>query len=117
MVILLDCSRTRWFSWQSTKSACKTWTKRSVDILHGNRLSRSQSGALELTPHQIKQAKEQKETADGIVVARLPEAYQWLLVATQASPQSVLDWKAFRLSGQDPSRLERARNCGMMNCW
>ena len=62
----------------------------------------AESGALELTMHQIKQAKEQKETADGIVAARLPEAYQWLLVATQASPQSALDWKAFRLSGQDP---------------
>jgi hypothetical protein len=48
----------------------------------------AESGVLELTMHQIKQAKEQKETADGIVAARLPEAYQWLLVATQASPQS-----------------------------
>src|SRR6058998_644462 len=36
--------------------------------------------SLELTPHQIKQAEEQKETADGVVSSRLPEAYQWLLV-------------------------------------
>ena len=42
----------------------------------------AESGALELTTHQIKQAKEQKDTADGIVAARLPEAYQWLLVPT-----------------------------------
>jgi predicted AAA+ superfamily ATPase len=58
--------------------------------------------ALELTPHQIKQAEEQKGTADGIVSSRLPEAYQWLLVPTQASPQSDREWKTFRLSGQDP---------------
>src|SRR6266699_3142442 len=62
----------------------------------------AESGALELTTHQITQAKEQKDTANGIVAARLPEAYQWLLVATQASPQNVREWKAFRLSGQDP---------------
>lgn len=30
------------------------------------------------------------------------EAYQWLLVPTQTSPQGEPDWKAFRLSGQDP---------------
>jgi hypothetical protein len=69
----------------------------------------AESGALELTTHQIKQAKEQKDTADGIVAARLPEAYQWLLVATQASPQSVLDWKAFRLAGQDPLAVRASK--------
>ena len=64
---------------------------------------------LELTPHQIKQAEEQKETADGIVSSRLPEAYQWLLVPTQASPQSERDWKAFRLSGQDPLAVRASK--------
>jgi hypothetical protein len=69
----------------------------------------AESGALELTTHQIKQAKEQKDTSDGIVAARLPEAYQWLLVATQASPQSAIDWKAFRLSGQDPLAVRASK--------
>jgi predicted AAA+ superfamily ATPase len=69
----------------------------------------AESGALELTTHQIKQAKEQKDTADGIVAARLPEAYQWLLVPTQASPQSAIDWKAFRLSGQDPLAVRASK--------
>ena len=57
--------------------------------------------SLELTPHQVKQAEEQQETADGVVSSRLPEAYQWLLVPMQATPQSEREWKAFRLSGQD----------------
>jgi hypothetical protein len=57
--------------------------------------------SLELTTHQVTQAGEQKATADGVVSARLPEAYQWLLVPTQASPQAEREWKAFRLSGQD----------------
>lgn len=65
--------------------------------------------ALELTPHQIKQAEEQKGTADSIVSSRLPEAYQWLLVPTQASPQSGHDWKAFRLSGQDPLAVRASK--------
>jgi predicted AAA+ superfamily ATPase len=57
--------------------------------------------SLELTPHQVKQAEEQQETADGVVSSRLPEAYQWLLVPMQVTPQSEREWKAFRLSGQD----------------
>lgn len=65
--------------------------------------------ALELTPHQIKQAEGQKETADGIVSSRLPEAYQWLLVPTQSSPQGDRDWKAFRLSGQDPLAVRASK--------
>lgn len=56
---------------------------------------------LDLTPQQVKQAEEQRKSADGVVVARLPEAYQWLLVPTQATPQSNVEWQQFRLSGSD----------------
>ena len=31
----------------------------------------------------------------------MPEAYQWLLVPTQNTPQAKIEWQAFRLSGQD----------------
>ena len=37
--------------------------------------------------------------ADGAVIARIPEAYQWLIVPVQNSPQTALEWQAFRLSG------------------
>ena len=40
---------------------------------------------LDLSPHQVKQAETQKAAADGAVTARLPEAYQWLLVPIQAA--------------------------------
>ena len=56
---------------------------------------------LDLTAHQVKQAETQKTSADGAVVARLPEACQWLLTPTQTSPQSPITWQAARLSGQD----------------
>lgn len=56
---------------------------------------------LDLSPHQVRQADTQKRSADGAVVARLPEAYHWLLVPEQASPQAAVAWKAIRLSGQD----------------
>ena len=36
---------------------------------------------LNLDPHQVRQAETQQKAADGAVAARLPEAYQWLLVA------------------------------------
>lgn len=56
---------------------------------------------LDLSPHQVKQAETQRASADGAVTARLPEAYQWLLVPVQGSPQAAAEWQAFRLSGQD----------------
>jgi predicted AAA+ superfamily ATPase len=57
--------------------------------------------ALNLDPHQVKQAETQLKSADGAVVARLPEAYQWLLVPVQATPTDPASWQSFRLSGQD----------------
>jgi predicted AAA+ superfamily ATPase len=57
--------------------------------------------ALNLDPHQVKQAETQLASADGAVDARLPEAYQWLLVPVQTSPQAAVQWQALRLSGQE----------------
>jgi hypothetical protein len=57
--------------------------------------------ALNLDPHQVKQAETQLASADGAVTARLPEAYQWLLVPVQTSPQVPVQWQALRLSGQE----------------
>ena len=62
---------------------------------------------LDLSPHQVKQAETQKTAADGVVTARLPETYQWLLVPTQANPQATVTWQTIRLSGQD-ALAERA---------
>jgi hypothetical protein len=56
---------------------------------------------LDLSPHQVKQAETQRDAANTTVNARLPEAYQWLLVPTQESPQAAVRWQAFRLTGQD----------------
>jgi hypothetical protein len=49
----------------------------------------------------VKQAEAQKTSADGAVTARLPEAYQWLLVPVQGSPQAAVEWQCIRLTGQD----------------
>jgi predicted AAA+ superfamily ATPase len=61
----------------------------------------AEKDTLNLDPHQLRQAEEQKRTADGTVTARVPETYQWLLVPVQTSPQAAIEWHAFRLSGQD----------------
>lgn len=55
--------------------------------------------ALNLDPHQVRQAETQKQAADGAVTARLPETYQWLLVPEQVNPQAAITWQAVRLSG------------------
>lgn len=72
---------------------------------------------LNLDPQQVKQAENQKAAADGAVIARLPETYQWLLVPMQSSPQSVVELQAFRLSGQDALAIrasKKLRNDEMM---
>ena len=56
---------------------------------------------LDLSPYQVKQAEIQKESASSAVTARLPEAYQWLLVPGQSRPDAPVEWLAIRLSGQD----------------
>ena len=61
----------------------------------------AQKETLNLDTHQARQAETQKQTADGAVNARLPETYQWVLVAEQKTPQSAVEWHAIRLSGAD----------------
>jgi hypothetical protein len=57
---------------------------------------------LNLDPHQVRQAETQQKSANGAVAARLPEAYQSLLVPGQSSPQAQVQWQPYRLSGADP---------------
>jgi predicted AAA+ superfamily ATPase len=64
---------------------------------------------LELGPSQVKQAEAQLASADSAATARLPEAYQWLIVPVQATPQSEVDWQAFRLSGQEPLAVRASK--------
>jgi len=64
---------------------------------------------LDLTPHQVRQAETQRGSADSAVNARLPEAYQWLLVPNQPTPQSPIEWQSFRLSGQEPLAARASR--------
>ena len=56
---------------------------------------------LDLSPHQVKQAEQQRDAANSTVTARIPETYQWLLVPTQQTPQSPVEWQSYRLTGQD----------------
>lgn len=57
--------------------------------------------ALNLTPFQVRQAETQRKASEGAVLARLPEAYCWLLAPEQQSPQAAVTWHALRLSGGD----------------
>lgn len=56
---------------------------------------------LNLSPHQVKQAMTQKDSANSTVNARIPETYKWLLVPVQVNPQSSIEIQAIKLSGQD----------------
>ncbi len=63
----------------------------------------------DLTAHQIRQAETQRASAESVVMARIPETYQWLLVPVQETPQSSLTWQATRLSGQDALAARASR--------
>jgi len=65
--------------------------------------------ALNLDPHQVKQAETQRQAADGAVIARLPETYQWVLVPEQANPQVPIVWQGVRLSGSDALAVRASR--------
>ena len=65
--------------------------------------------ALNLDPHQVRQAETQLAAADGAVTARLPETYQWLLVPEQINPGSPTTWRAVRLSGSDALAVRASR--------
>lgn len=56
---------------------------------------------LDLTAFQVKQAETQKNGANGTVDAQIPEAYQWLLVPVQQTPETAVEYKAYRLNGKD----------------
>jgi hypothetical protein len=62
----------------------------------------AKADALELTPHQRKQAEQQKAAANTAAGARIPETYQWLLVPEQKEPSSPVTWQALRLVGDEP---------------
>jgi len=64
---------------------------------------------LDLSPHQVKQAEGQRDGADRAVAARLPEAYQWLLVPEQSAPDAAIVWQAYRLAGQDDLAVRASR--------
>ena len=56
---------------------------------------------LNLSPFQVRQAETQKGAADSTVTTRIPEAYQWLLVPGQSTPQAAVEWQAVKLAGQE----------------
>ena len=57
--------------------------------------------ALNLDPHQVRQAESQMQAANKAATARLPETYHWLLVPVQQDPQAAIEWQALRLTGSD----------------
>ena len=64
---------------------------------------------LNLDPHQARQAETQRNAADDTVTARLPEAYQWLLVPEQERPDAVVSWEAIRLTASGALAERAAR--------
>ena len=72
---------------------------------------------LNLDPHQVRQAENQRKAADGAVTAQLPEAYQWLLVPVQTSPQAPITWQSIRLSGGEGLAARRARSSRAISPW
>ena len=56
---------------------------------------------LNLDNFQTKQAETKSRNADETVKARIPEAYQWLLVPSQPDPKAQPEWIEIRQQGQE----------------
>ena len=61
----------------------------------------AEADVLDLGKHQRGQAETQLKAAESMVLARIPETYQWLLVPVQSNPQAPMSFQATRLSGGD----------------
>ncbi|MBI3912159.1 MAG: ATP-binding protein [Armatimonadetes bacterium] len=64
---------------------------------------------LNLDVFNTRQAETRRKNADDTVKARIPEAYQWLLVPVPPDPQGSLEWQEMRLQGQDSLAVRAAR--------
>ena len=76
-----------------------------------------QETELNLDKSQSRQASTQKGTWDRATTSRIGETFQWLLVPTQPTPQSPLEWQQTRLTGPDPLATrasKRLRTDGQM---
>jgi len=60
----------------------------------------SERDALNLSPSQVRQAEERRDSANSTIRARLPETYRWLLVPSQLEPTEPLTIEAIQLLGQ-----------------
>ncbi len=65
--------------------------------------------SLDLPPHQVRQAEQQAESADGTVNARIGETFQWLLVPSQKTPHAPVEWQKIRLRGSGPLAQQASR--------
>jgi predicted AAA+ superfamily ATPase len=64
---------------------------------------------LNLDAFQANQAKTKRDQAEETMKARIPEAYQWLLVPGQPDPRGPVEWRETRLQGQDSLAPRAAR--------
>lgn len=60
-----------------------------------------EADALDLGKHQRGQAETQLKSAEAMVLSRIPETYQWMLVPVQANPQAAVSFEPTRLTGSD----------------
>ena len=56
---------------------------------------------LNLSPFQVRQAEEQKRSAEQTVKSRLPETYFWVLVPSQNDLHAEVEWQSIRVAGQE----------------
>jgi len=64
---------------------------------------------LNLDPHQARTAERQREAANLMVEARIPETFRWLLVPVQLTPKAPLEWQAISLQGNGPLAVRASR--------
>ncbi|MCC7131056.1 MAG: hypothetical protein IT352_00325 [Gemmatimonadales bacterium] len=97
-LVFLAADRSRWQDLEESLRRCLAWRSILNDI-----------ETLQLSPHQVRQAKSQYEAAEGAAKARLPETYQWLLIPVQPDKTGPVSWEAVKLTGAEPLAVRASR--------
>tara|TARA_B100000686_G_scaffold275546_1_gene294138 strand:- start:680 stop:3985 length:3306 start_codon:yes stop_codon:yes gene_type:complete len=64
---------------------------------------------LDLTQNQVKQAENQKTAMSNTIKTRIPEAYQWLLVPNQSTPDSSIEFQPIQLRTNEPLAMRASK--------
>lgn len=111
-LVFLAVDRVRWQDLDEALRKYLAWASilgKEEEKKKKEKEKKEKENEINLDSHQIRQAESQMRNADGVVTARLPETYQWLLVPEQPNPRAPVEWRVLRLTGSEPLAVRASK--------